>query len=165
MPSFWVAYLLILLFAVKLQLLPVAGQGSWKHLILPSVTLGLAACASMMRLTRSEMLEVLGQDYIRTAFAKGLSTRTVVLRHAFKGAVIPVVSYLGPAIAGILTGSLVVEQIFAIPGLGAHFIQSATQRDLTLAMGLVLLYTALLYTMNLLVDIAYTLLDPRVKLT
>jgi oligopeptide transport system permease protein len=111
------------------------------------------------------MLEVLSQDYIRTAYAKGLPTRLVIFRHALKGAMLPVVSYLGPAIAGILTGSLVVEQIFFIPGLGMHFIQSALQRDWTLSMGLVLLYTAILYTMNFLVDLAYTALDPRVKLS
>ena len=110
------------------------------------------------------MLEVLNQDYIRTAYAKGLPGRTVVLRHAMRGAMLPVVSFLGPAVAGILTGSLVVETIFGIPGLGVHFVQAATQRDYTLAMGLVLVFTALLYTMNLLVDISYSFLDPRVKL-
>ena len=110
------------------------------------------------------MLEVLSQDYIPTAYAKGLPAWRVILNHALKGALLPVVSFLGPAIAGILTGSLVVEKIFNIPGLGVHFVEAATQRDYTLAMGLVLLYTTLLYTMNLVVDISYTLLDPRVKL-
>ncbi len=110
------------------------------------------------------MLEVLSQDYIRTAYAKGLPRRTVIVRHALKGAVLPVVSYLGPAIAGILTGSLVVEQIFAIPGLGTHFVQSAIQRDYPFSMGLVMLYTVILYSLNFLVDLSYTFLDPRVKL-
>ena len=110
------------------------------------------------------MLEVLSSDYIRTAEAKGLRRHRVVLRHALRGALLPVVSYLGPATAGILTGSLVLEKIFAIPGMGSHFIEAAIQRDYTLAMGMVLVYTALLYTMNLLVDISYAILDPRVKL-
>ena len=110
------------------------------------------------------MLDVLSQDYIRTAHAKGLAPRDVVLRHALKGAMLPVVSFLGPATAGILTGSLIEEAIFAIPGLGIHFVQSAQQRDYTLAMGLVLLYFLLLSLMNLVVDLLYKLLDPRVKI-
>ena len=110
------------------------------------------------------MLDVLSQDHIRTARAKGLGPVRVVLVHALRGALLPVVSFLGPATAGILTGSLVVEQIFAIPGLGSHFVQAAQQRDYTLAMGLVLLYTLLLFTMNWLVDISYAYLDPRVEL-
>jgi oligopeptide transport system permease protein len=126
--------------------------------------LGAPYAAYVARLSRTGMLEVLNQDYIRTAYAKGLTTPAVVLRHAMKGAMLPVVSFLGPAIAGILTGSLVIEQIFFIPGLGVHFVQSALQRDWTLAMGLVLLYTVILYTMNFLVDLAYVVLDPRVKL-
>jgi oligopeptide transport system permease protein len=111
------------------------------------------------------MLDVLNQDYIRTARAKGLAGRTVVLRHAMRGAMLPVVSFLGPAIAGIVTGSLIVEQVFYIPGLGGYFIQAALTSDYTLAMGLVLLYTALLSVMNLVVDVAYTVLDPRVELS
>jgi oligopeptide transport system permease protein len=110
------------------------------------------------------MLDAMSQDYIRTARAKGLSELTVALRHALPGAMLPVVSFLGPATAGILTGSVVIEKIFAIPGLGWHFVQAALQRDYTLAMGLVLLYTLLLYTMNLLVDLSYGLLDPRIEL-
>jgi len=110
------------------------------------------------------MLDVLSQDYIRTAYAKGLTSRRVVLRHALRGAMLPVVSYLGPATAGILTRSLVLEKIFALPGMGSHFIEAATQRDYTLAMGMVLVYAVILYTMNLLVDISYAVLDPRVKL-
>jgi oligopeptide transport system permease protein len=106
----------------------------------------------------------MGQDYIRTAYEKGLMTRAVIMRHALKGAMLPVVSYLGPAISGIVTGSIVIETIFAIPGLGYHFVQAALQRDYTLAMGLVLLDTALLVSMNLVVDIVYTILDPRMKL-
>ena len=109
------------------------------------------------------MLEVLGQDYIRTAYAKGLATRRVGVRHALRGAILPVVSYLGPAVAGILTGSLIVERIFYLPGMGSHFIEAALQRDYPLAMGMVLVYTCLLYVMNTLVDISYGVIDPRVK--
>jgi oligopeptide transport system permease protein len=110
------------------------------------------------------MLEVLSQDYIRTAWAKGLRPRAVIMRHALRGAMLPVVSYLGPAVAGILTGSLVLERIFALPGMGSHFVDAAIQRDYTLAMGMVLVYTALLYLMNTLVDLSYAMIDPRVKL-
>lgn len=165
LPSFIIASLAILLFVFIWPVFPAGGWGRLENLILPALCLGAPYAAYIARLSRTGMLEVLGQDYIRTAYAKGLPQRTVVLRHALKGAILPVVSYLGPAIAGILTGSLVVEQIFAIPGLGMHFVQSATQKDYTLAMGLVMLYTALLYTLNFLVDVSYTFLDPRVKLS
>ncbi len=164
LPNFVIAGIMIILFVFLVPVFPAAGWGTLRHLILPGFCLGAPFAAYVARLTRTGMLDVLSQDYIRTAYAKGLATRTVILRHALKGAMLPVVSFLGPAIAGILTGSLVVEQIFAIPGLGAHFIQAATGRDYTLAMGLVLIYTTLLYTMNMLVDISYTYLDPRVKL-
>lgn len=164
LPNFVIASVAIILFVFLLPLFPAAGWGTVRHLVLPSLCLGAPYAAYIARLTRTGMLDVLGQDYIRTAYAKGLTTRTVILRHAIKGAMLPVVSYLGPAIAGVLTGSLVIEQIFAIPGLGTHFVQAASQRDYTLAMGLVLLYTLLLCTMNFLVDVAYTFLDPRVKL-
>ncbi len=164
LPNFVLAMAGILLFAFYWPLLPAAGWGSLRHLVLPAMCLGAPYAAYIARLTRTGMLEVLSQDYIRTAYAKGLSPTTVIFRHALKGSLLPVVSFLGPAIAGILAGSLVIEQIFAIPGIGLHFIQAATQRDYTLAMGLVLLYTALLYSMNFLVDVTYALLDPRVKL-
>ncbi len=163
-PNFVVAGVTIILFVFVWPLFPPAGWGRLSNIVLPAFCLGAPYAAYIARLTRTGMLDVLGQDYIRTAFAKGLSTRAVILRHALKGAMLPVISFLGPAVAGILTGSLVVEKIFAIPGLGVSFINAATQRDYTLAMGLVLLYTALLYTMNLVVDIAYTFLDPRVRL-
>ena len=164
LPSFVVAGLLIILLVFLVPIFPAGGWGTAWNLVLPAFCLGAPYAAEIARLVRTGMLDVLGQDYVRTAYAKGLSTRSVIFGHALKGAMLPVVSFLGPAIAGILTGSLVIEQIFAIPGLGFHFIQAATQRDYTLAMGLVLLYTALLYTMNLLVDMAYALLDPRIKL-
>ena len=164
LPEFFVAPLAIIVFVFVWPLCPASGWGSWQQLILPSVCLGLPYAAYIARLTRTGMLDVLSQDYIRTAHAKGLAPRDVVLRHALKGAMLPVVSFLGPATAGILTGSLIEEAIFAIPGLGIHFVQSAQQRDYTLAMGLVLLYFLLLSLMNLVVDLLYKLLDPRVKI-
>jgi ABC-type dipeptide/oligopeptide/nickel transport system permease component len=165
LPGFLVASFAILLFVFVIPLFPAGGWGKLENLILPSICLGAPYAAYIARLSRTGMLDVLGQDYIRTAHAKGLPRRTVILRHALKGGVLPVVSYLGPAIAGIITGSLVVEQIFAIPGLGTHFVQSAIQRDYPLSMGLVMLYTVILYTLNFLVDLSYTFLDPRVKLS
>ena len=163
-PNFVLASLSIVLFVFILKWLPAAGWGTLEQIILPALCLGAPFAAYIARLTRTGMLEVLSQDYIRTAYAKGLSERRVVLRHALRGALLPVVSYLGPATAGILTGSLVLEKIFALPGMGSHFIEAATQRDYTLAMGMVLVYTTLLYTMNLLVDLSYAVIDPRVKL-
>ncbi len=164
LPGFLIASLAILLFVFIIPIFPAGGWGRLENLILPAICLGAPYAAYIARLSRTGMLEVLSQDYIRTAYAKGLPRRTVIVRHGLKGAVLPVVSYLGPAIAGILTGSLVVEQIFAIPGLGTHFVQSAIQRDYPLSMGLVMLYTVILYTLNFLVDLSYTFLDPRVKL-
>jgi ABC-type dipeptide/oligopeptide/nickel transport system permease component len=164
LPNFVVAGIAIMLFVFVINIFPAAGWGTLSHLVLPGLCLGSPYAAYIARLTRTGMLDVLGQDYIRTAQAKGLWPTQVVLKHALRGALLPVVSFLGPAIAGLLTGSLVIEQIFAIPGLGMHFINAATQRDYTLAMGIVLLYTTLVYSMNLLVDLSYTLLDPRVKL-
>jgi oligopeptide transport system permease protein len=165
LPGFLIASFAILLFVFIVPLFPAGGWGKIENLVLPAICLGAPYAAYIARLARTGMLDVLGQDYIRTAYAKGLPRRAVIVRHALKGAVLPVVSYLGPAIAGILTGSLVVEQIFAIPGLGTHFVQSAIQRDYPLSMGLVMLYTVILYTLNFLVDLSYTFLDPRVKLS
>jgi peptide/nickel transport system permease protein len=164
MPSFWVAYLLILLFAVKLKLLPVAGKGSWEHLVLPSATLGLAACASLMRLTRSEMLEVLGQDYIRTSRAKGLGPRAVVLRHALRNALIPVMTVAGMRFAGLLGGAVIVETIFAWPGIGKFVLDSIFDRDYPVIQGFVVFMGTIFLLMNLLVDMSYAWLDPRIRL-
>jgi oligopeptide transport system permease protein len=163
-PSFVIASLAILLFVFLVPLFPAAGWGTVWHLVLPALCLGTLYAAEIARITRTGMLDTLSQDYIRTAQAKGLSQADVVLRHALPGTMLPVVSFLGPATAGILTGSVVIEKIFAIPGLGWHFVQAALQRDFTLEMGLVLLYTALLCVMNFLVDISYAILDPRVEL-
>lgn len=164
LPNFVIAMLLILALVFGLGLFPLAGWGTLRHLVLPGTALGLPFAAYVARLTRTGMLEVLSQDWIRTAHAKGLPPRTVLLRHALRGALLPVVSYLGPATAGILTGSLVIERIFAIPGTGSHFVNSALNRDYTLAMGVTILYTVLVYGLNMLVDLAYTFLDPRIRL-
>lgn len=164
LPNFTIAGFLVILFVFLVPLLPVAGYGTLAHLVLPGLALGAPFAAYIARLTRTGMLEVLSQDYIRTAHAKGLPPRLVLLRHAIRGGILPVVSYLGPATAGILTGSLVIERIFAIPGMGSHFVNSALNRDYTLAMGVTILYTVLVYGLNTLVDVAYTLLDPRITL-
>jgi oligopeptide transport system permease protein len=164
LPNFVIAGFLVVLFSFLLPLFPVAGHGSPRHLVLPGFALGAPFAAYIARLTRTGMLEVLSQDYIRTAVAKGLPSRLVVLRHALKGGLLPVVSYLGPMTATILTGSLVIEKIFRIPGTGSHFVNAALNRDYTLAMGVTILFTVLVYGANTLVDLAYTFLDPRIKL-
>lgn len=163
LPNFVVAGFAIILFVFTIPLLPAAGWGSLEQLVLPALCLGAPYAAYVARIARTGMLDVLGQDHIRTARAKGLSPVTVVAKHALPTALLPVVSFLGPAVAGILTGSPVIEQIFAIPGLGWHFVQAAVDRDYPIAMGLVLLYTTLLYSMNLVVDLLYGVLDPRVE--
>jgi oligopeptide transport system permease protein len=164
LPNFVIAGFLIILFVFMIPLFPVAGWGTLKHMMLPGFCLGLVYAAYIARLTRTGMLEILSQDHIRTAHAKGLAPGTVIMRHALKGGLLPVVSYLGPATAGILTGSLVIERIFNIPGMGTHFVNSALNRDYTLALGVTILYTALVSSFNIFVDLAYSLLDPRIKL-
>jgi oligopeptide transport system permease protein len=164
LPSFVIGGLSIMLFVFAIPIFPAAGWGTLRQLILPAICLGSVYAAEVARIARTGMLDALSQDFVRTARAKGLSELVVALRHALPTAMLPVVSFLGPAVAGILTGSVVVERIFAIPGLGWHFVQSALQRDYTVAMGLVLLYTLLLYAMNFLVDLSYGILDPRVEL-
>ncbi|MEZ6090508.1 MAG: ABC transporter permease subunit [Pirellulaceae bacterium] len=163
-PNFVLASLLIIVFVFWFDLFPTAGWGSAWHLILPALCLGAPIAAYIARLTRAGLLETIGQDYIRTAKAKGLPMRQVIGKHALRGALLPVVSYLGPAAARVLTGSIVLEQIFVIPGMGSHFVEAALQRDYLLSMGLVLVYTALLFLMNTLVDLSYSIIDPRVKL-
>lgn len=162
-PNFVLGPILMLIFALGLGWLPVAGWGSWRHLILPSITLGTFYAAYVARLTRAGMLEVIGQDFIRTARAKGLREATVVLRHALPGAILPVVTYLGPASAAVLTGSVVVETIFSIPGIGRYFVSSALNRDYTMVLGTVVFYSVLLLLFNLIVDVLYAYLDPRVQ--
>jgi ABC-type dipeptide/oligopeptide/nickel transport system permease component len=162
-PNFVLAGISIILFVFLIPVFPAAGWGTLRQLMLPALCLGAPYAAYIARLTRASMLEVLNLDYIRTAYAKGLAPRTVVVKHALRGAVTPVLTYLGPATAGLLTGSLVVERIFNLPGMGSHFIEAAMQRDYTLEMGAVLVYTFLLYTLNTLVDFSYSIIDPRVK--
>jgi oligopeptide transport system permease protein len=165
-PSFVVLPFLGLLFGVYLHWLPVAGweSGSLRHLVLPVVALALPPLAYIARLTRGSMLEILRSHYIRTAFAKGLPLHSVIFRHAMRPALAPVASYLVPAVASILTGSLVVETIAGLPGIGRYLVQGAINRDYTLVLGMVIIYSALLILMGLLVDLLYAWLDPRVRL-
>jgi oligopeptide transport system permease protein len=163
-PNFVLAGLLTLVFAFTLAWAPVAGSSTFAHFWLPSLALGAPVAAYIARLVRTGLVESLRQDYVRTAIAKGVPYSTIVLRHALRGGLVPAVSYLGPAAAGVLTGSLVIERIFAIPGTGSHFVASALNRDYTLALGVTLVYSVLIYSLNSLVDFAYTRLDPRIAL-
>lgn len=163
-PNFVMATAFIYIFSSRLGWFPSHGLTSWKHMVGPVLALGGFSFAFVARLTRSSMLEVLQQDYIRTARAKGLSEYKVIYKHALKNALIPVVTYIGPMIAGILTGSFVVEKIFAIPGMGKHFVESVGNRDYTVLMGVTIFYAAFLIIMILIVDILYSIIDPRIKL-
>ena len=164
-PNFVMAPLLTLLFGIQLGWLPVGGYGNgqFQYLLLPIVALALPQVAYIARLTRASMIEVLGSNYVRTARAKGIGEALVVGRHALKGALMPVVSYLGPATAQIITGSVVIEQIFAIPGIGRYFVQGALNRDYTLVMGVVIFFGVLIIAFNLIVDLIYGWLDPKVR--
>ncbi len=161
MPSFIMGSLLLLIFAVTLKWLPANGETS-KGLILPIITLGLSPMAHIIRLTRSSMLDVLGQDYVRTAKAKGVAPWRIIFGHSLKNALIPVITYVGPMLAYIVTGSLVVEQIFAVPGIGRAFVQSIINRDYPLIMGTTIMLSSLIVVMNLLSDILYKVVDPRI---
>lgn len=163
-PTFVTAPLLVLLFASWLGWLPTAGWGGIRYLILPVIVLALPQIAIISRLVRAGMIETLRSNFIRTARAKGLPARRIILRHALPAAILPLVSYLGPACAGLLTGSLVVEQIFALPGLGRYFVISALQRDYPVVMGVVILYSALILALNLVADLVHAALDPRARL-
>jgi oligopeptide transport system permease protein len=166
-PTFVTAPLLVLIFGSKLQLLPSGGWngGALENLILPVAVLALPQIAIISRLTRAGMIEVLHSNYVRTARAKGLPEHRIVGKHALRAAILPLVSYLGPACAGLLTGSLVVEKIFNLPGLGKFFVISALQRDYTVVMGMVIFYAALILVLNLIADLLYAALDPRVRLS
>jgi oligopeptide transport system permease protein len=164
-PSFVLGPLLVLTVSLRLHLLPPAGWGDWQHVVLPGLTLGTIYAASIARLTRGGMLEVVRSDFIRTARAKGLSESLIVWRHMLRGGLLPVVSYLGPAVASMLTGSVVVEKIFNVPGIGPYFVDAAFNRDYFLVMGIVLLYAFFLLLMNLIVDVVYGFLDPRVDVS
>lgn len=164
-PAFVIGPVLMYYLALKWQLLPTSGwisDGDWKTIIMPAVTLSLLYFAYIARLSRSSLLEVLRSDYIRTAWAKGLSGRVVIFKHALKGAMLPIVSYLGPAFSNIITGSVVVEMIFRVPGVARFFVQSALNRDYTLIMGTLIVYSVILMAANFIVDIAYSFLDPRI---
>ena len=163
MPSFIMGTLLLLLFALKLGIVPANGETT-KGLILPIITLSLSPMANITRLTRSSMLDVLGQDYIRTARAKGVAQWKIIFGHALKNSLIPVITYFGPMLAYIVTGSLVVEQIFAVPGIGRYFVSSITGRDYPLIMGTTIVLAALIVVMNLISDPLYKLVDPRITL-
>ena len=166
-PTFVTAPILTLIFGIYAGLLPVGGWngGALSNMILPVTVLALPQIAIVARLMRGSMVEVLRANYIRTARAKGLPTHRLVLGHALRAAALPLVSYLGPALAAVLTGSLIVEQIFGLPGIGRYFVQGALNRDYTLVMGVVICYATLIIFLNFLADMAYSLLDPRVRLS
>jgi oligopeptide transport system permease protein len=163
-PRFVLAPVLVLVLSLKLYLLPVARWETWRHMISPVVCAALPMAAYVARLARAGMLEVIRSDFVRTARAKGLSERRVILRHALKGAMLPVVTYLAPGLSGLLVGSLVIERIFNIPGMGRYLVEAAGNRDYNLVMGTVLVYGVLVMVLNAVVDVAYKLLDPRVAL-
>lgn len=163
-PSFVLATLLVLLFAVKLGWLPAIGFDGPRYYILPAIALAGYSMAFIARLTRSRLLDVIRQDYIRTATAKGLSKNVVIYKHALRNCLIPIITYLGPLIAGVLTGSFVVESIFGIPGLGREFVTCIYNRDYTVILGVTVFYSAFLILCNLVVDILYVIIDPRIQL-
>jgi oligopeptide transport system permease protein len=162
LPTFVFAGVLLAIFSDRLGWFPGGGWGGLRHLLLPAVALSLPPMAYIAQLTRVSMLDVLGEDYIRTARAKGLSRNTVIWRHCFRNAMLPVFSYLGPAAAAALTGSFVIEYVFNIPGLGQHFVNGVKNRDQTLILGTVMVYSFFLLSLNLLVDIGYAFIDPRI---
>jgi oligopeptide transport system permease protein len=163
LPSFVIGATLMIVFSLKLGWLPVAGWGSYRHLVMPAVALSLPNAAVIARLSRSGIIEVMQQDFVRTARAKGLPESWVIARHALRGAIIPVVSYLGPAAAAIMTGSFVVEVLFAVPGMGQWFVKGAINRDYSIVLGTAIVYFGLVILFNLLVDLGYAWLDPRVR--
>ncbi len=163
-PNFVVAPVLILLFAVYAGWLPAGGwDGGWRSAVLPVITLALPVIAYIARLMRGSMIEMLHSNFIRTARAKGLPEWHVILRHALKPALLPVISYMGPATAALITGSVVIERIFAIPGLGSYFVQGALNRDYTLVMGVVIFYGFLIIMLNFIVDMLYSILNPKIR--
>lgn len=163
-PSFVVAALLIYVLSTKLHLLPAAMWNGWRYEIMPALALSGMPMSFIARLTRSSMLDILSQDYIKTARAKGLSWSKVLIKHALPNSLIPVVSYLGPMTASILTGSFVIETIFAIPGLGQYFVTSIYNRDYTVILGVTIFYSVIVIVLNMVVDLLYPLLDPRIKI-
>jgi oligopeptide transport system permease protein len=163
LPNFVIGALLMIVFALELGWLPVAGWGGYPHLVMPAITLALPYAAYVARLARSGTIDVMQQDFIRTARAKGLPERLVVARHALRGALLPVVSFLGPAAAGIMTGSFVVETLFGVPGMGQWFVKGAINRDYSVVLGTAIVYFGMITSFNLTVDLALAWLDPRVR--
>ena len=163
-PSFVICVLLLYVFGVRLQVLPTHGLDGWKTYIMPVLTLATYPSAYIARLMRSSMLDVMGQDYMRTARAKGVSQFKILFKHALRNAILPVVTYLGPMTAYTLCGSFVVEKVFAIPGLGGQFVSSITNRDYSIIMGTTIFLAGLMILINVLVDVLYTFIDPRIKL-
>lgn len=163
-PGFVVASLLLVIFGVKLHALPTSGLYEWKSYLMPSFALGFYPMCYIARLTRSSMLDVINQDYIRTAKAKGLNPGRIIFKHALRNSMIPVVTYLGPMVAYMITGGFVVETVFAIPGLGRYFVQSVLNRDYPVIMGTTILLAVLLVVMMVVVDIVYKIVDPRIEL-
>lgn len=163
-PAFVLATLFIYFFAEKLRWFPVYGLDTPRHYVLPAIALGGYSMAFISRLVRSSLLDVIRQDYIRTAKAKGLSETSIIIKHALKNAMLPVVTYLGPLVAGVLTGSFVIEKIFTIPGLGRSFVDSIGNRDYTAILGVTVFYSLFLVLCNLFVDLVYAFIDPRIKL-
>lgn len=163
LPSFIVASLMMYFFCVKFKIFPSIGLKTWQSYVLPAFSLSFFSTSYVARMLRSNMLDTLNQDYIRTARAKGLPQNAVLFKHALRNSIIPVITYLGPAAAGILTGGFVVEKIFSIPGLGQYFVNSITARDYPMIMGTTIFLAALIILMNLLVDILYCIIDPRIK--
>lgn len=163
LPSFVTGPLLALIFGVWLMLLPVGGSGGFSHWVLPVIALSLPVAGVIARLVRAALADIWRQDHIRTARARGLSAMQIITRHALRPALIPVISYLGPAAAGLLTGAVVIETVFGLPGLGRYFVQGALNRDYPLIMAVVLIYAVLIITFNLIADILYALLDPRAR--
>lgn len=161
LPSFVIGVVLLVVFAVWLQWFPVSGWGTWQHLVLPSLALSLPFAAYIAQLTRVGMIEQMRSDHIRTSRAMGIPERTVIFKYALKNAFLPVLSYLGPATAAAMTGSFVVEKVFAVPGIGVHFVDAVLGKDITVLMGIVLVYSTLLVLFNLFVDVLYRFFDPR----
>lgn len=162
-PGFVLAFLLVVIFSVKLHLLPTGGWGTPQHLVMPAIALAALPAAYIARISRAAMLDALRQDYIRTAYAKGLSGLVVNRRHALKNALVPLLTVLGPELAALITGSFIIEQVFSIPGIGRLFVQGVFQRDYGLIMGTVLFYAAVIAVLNLAVDLLYAMADPRVR--
>lgn len=164
-PTFVTAPFLALIFGLYFKLLPISGwnDGDWRHMVLPVVALSLSKIGIVSRITRGGMLDVLRANHVRTARSKGLPESRVIWRHSLRAGLVPVVTYLGPAIAGVMTGSMIIEQIFSLPGIGRSFVQGALTRDYPVVMGITIIYATLIITMNLIVDIAYRFLDPRVR--